>query len=629
MWLLNVHTKKLESFEGSGIQKYAILSHRWQDEEVTFKEVQKSRCAGKKGWLKVEKCCDLAQRHGIDYVWADTCCIDKRSSAELSEAINSMFQWYEQSEACLAYLVDVDVATIGQGEGRHWDIAELVKKSKWFTRGWTLQELLAPKDVLLYDTNWTLLGSKEKLAWTIEACTGIPPNVIEKFNRSDHSIAERMTWAANRQTTQLEDESYCLFGLFDINLPLLYGEGSKAFVRLQEELIRTSEDASVFVWPGQPSAQSSLLAASPGSYIHPRMQTLKSWQDSTLQDYSFSKNGLSGLGILRPHRLDVYCLAIGCNYAGHVVAMFVVRKRDEGYVRVLLDDNVLGYFPEAAFGITRQGGPLYTMNKEGLADREPIVISHGSGHCYMERRNSTWLRRKLNWENTLVFPALLTSSKEDVKTSLPEFSIDTKILLWTGTKLAALCFVILFASSDHTSLFASSDYTDRGRTRARGLVVWFAPDCNFQPTIWTADLDDHRVSLTSDGCNVLDALESCEPGLLDLLTGTHIKAQNYANDSERLFRALTTRLQAKDVIAFSTEFGTVTMGLKYALMLRRTLSTVRAPAHYAVTNIWLGDVMSVIYRKVPEGWQAYIDFKGCSTGDSFFPETWMLPNSDR
>lgn len=198
-----------------------------------------------------------------------SCCIDKTSTAELSESINSMFRWYQKAKVCYAYLEDVD------------DVSELAR-SRWFTRGWTLQELIAPKDVYFYSTNWALLGNKNDLRDNLETITGISRDVLSGASQSRQvCIATRMRWAANRQTTRVEDIAYCLMGIFDVQMPLLYGEGKRAFVRLQQEMMRGSDDQSLFAWgvPKSPypieqlhgtlssTETCGLLAASPRDFL--------------------------------------------------------------------------------------------------------------------------------------------------------------------------------------------------------------------------------------------------------------------------------------------------------------------------------------------------------------------------
>ncbi|KAI4182000.1 MAG: hypothetical protein LQ346_006660 [Caloplaca aetnensis] len=268
MWLLNTSTLALHNFITQDVEQYAILSHTWGDEEVSFQDmtvqsnlqaplladlvydwcgrlVPWSRLKQRKGYKKVERCCAEALAHGYNWVWVDTVCIDKKSSAELSEAINSMYDWYDKAAVCYAYMSDVSMTA----EGLDATVIDAFKSSRWFRRGWTLQELLAPSKIIFYDKDWRCLGSRARLANYITSATGIHQRYLRsKIPCASASIATRMSWAAHRSTTRVEDEAYCLLGLFQINMSLLYGEGSRAFLRLQHEIIRNSDDESIFAW---------------------------------------------------------------------------------------------------------------------------------------------------------------------------------------------------------------------------------------------------------------------------------------------------------------------------------------------------------------------------------------------
>lgn len=235
---------------------YAILSHRWDKDEVLFKHMDTGIAKQRDGFEKIRRCCREAETFGVDYVWVDTCCIDKSSSAELSEAINSMFRWYQQSFLCLVYLSDVDSSSK--------DARAAFRNSVWFTRGWTLQELIAPRTIEFYDSQWRCMGDMDALRRVVSETTSIPLDVLShRWPLRRYPIAQRMSWAASRQTTRIEDRAYSLMGLFDINMPMLYGEGENAFRRLQEEIVKTCNDTSILFWTGNPL---SLFATSPSAF---------------------------------------------------------------------------------------------------------------------------------------------------------------------------------------------------------------------------------------------------------------------------------------------------------------------------------------------------------------------------
>ncbi|OSD00397.1 hypothetical protein PYCCODRAFT_1479280 [Trametes coccinea BRFM310] len=183
-----------------------------------------------------------AEAHGFKLLWIDTCCINKASSTELSEAINSMFAWYARATVCYAYyLHDVDDAKPAEGSS--------FAQSAWFTRGWTLQELIAPINVIFLSRSWTPVASKHTVAKLLQEITGIDAGVLRGPRRlQDVSVARRMGWAATRRTTRLEGRAYCLMGIFDVKMPTIYGEGAEAFIRLQEETIKRTADLSILAW---------------------------------------------------------------------------------------------------------------------------------------------------------------------------------------------------------------------------------------------------------------------------------------------------------------------------------------------------------------------------------------------
>jgi hypothetical protein len=316
MRLLNVETFKLESYDKTWkTPPYLILSHRWGEDEVLYEDLQElpndkeiqdlqrkirdieqrfeslehQLATGKhvstetqrstsqqesytsladkagnegpgtidldsqyshlrrarqkgNGWNKVSNCCKEAKALGFSYVWIDTCCISKDSSSELSEAINSMFSWYSDASICIAYLSDVSFE----------DAINEFRRSHWFSRGWTMQELIAPDDVWFYSKDWQFLGLRSVLASETASITSIDDSVFYQHCQlkiSRLSVAARLSWAANRSTTRAEDRVYSLLGLFGVNMPTIYGEGEQAaFFRLQVEIFKASPEHSIFAW---------------------------------------------------------------------------------------------------------------------------------------------------------------------------------------------------------------------------------------------------------------------------------------------------------------------------------------------------------------------------------------------
>ncbi|KAI0741021.1 HET-domain-containing protein [Earliella scabrosa] len=274
MWLLSTQYAELEFFPSPEAVTggYAILSHTWANaKEKSFQDIQAlaQRCRRPDGTRrvnprdsdelseKIRRSCLLAESHGYSWIWIDTCCIDKTSSTELSEAINSMFRWYSCSEVCYAYLGDVPT---------DYDLAaknSAFRATRWHRRGWTLQELIAPAHVIFVSSEWEPLGTKIEYAELLQEITGIWWQVLTReVNFSVISIAQRMSWASQRSTTRVEDEAYSLMGLFNVSMPTIYGEGHRAFQRLQQEIMKQSVDTSLFAW-GRWTSSDKLQPAPP------------------------------------------------------------------------------------------------------------------------------------------------------------------------------------------------------------------------------------------------------------------------------------------------------------------------------------------------------------------------------
>jgi hypothetical protein len=262
----------LTEFIGRDIPPYAILSHTWgpDAEEVSSQDIRNGTASTKAGYSKIQFCSDQAARHGLRYCWVDTCCIDKSSSAELSEAINSMYAWYHNAARCYVYLADVS----GNGDTH----MKSFPRSRWFTRGWTLQELVAPASVEFFSADGARIGDKDSMAQQLHAITRISTDALQG-RRTLHSLSvnERMAWIGQRETKREEDLAYSLLGIFDVCMPLLYGEGrTRAFARLEKEIQTQADVARVVAPPGAGSLNAHngpvFYGAITGQYVIPATQ---------------------------------------------------------------------------------------------------------------------------------------------------------------------------------------------------------------------------------------------------------------------------------------------------------------------------------------------------------------------
>ena len=289
---------------------YAALSHTWigEDDEVTFDDMMSGRSRRKSAsYEKIKFCAKQAAQDGLQYFWVDTCCINKNSSQELQEAIASMFHWYSTATKCYAYLSDVSMSREDAEKAvlqRPWEAA--FRGSRWFTRGWTLQELLAPRSVEFYSAEGMKLGDKLSLQQCIHEVTGIPLEALRGEPLANFTIAERLSWAQNRQTTRREDKAYSLLGLFAIFMPLIYGEGDHALTRLQEEIGRKQQDRIrldylLDLLPTAPSAAFNSLDNQYGPTCLPDtrvelLQEIARWAEGSSDECIFWLNGIAGTG---------------------------------------------------------------------------------------------------------------------------------------------------------------------------------------------------------------------------------------------------------------------------------------------------------------------------------------------
>lgn len=290
------------------------------------------------GWSKIKGCCEQAANDGWRYVWVDSCCIDKTSSSELSEAINSMYQWYEKSQMCYVYLSDVTAVPTGRNGDTHHRKNSAFRRSKWFTRGWTLQELIAPKTVIFYNRSWREIGTRRCLETLISDITGIRSEHF--LDPRDASVAQRMSWASRRETTRVEDHAYSLLGLFNVSMPPLYGEGWKAFRRLQLEILANSDDESIFAWNSDHKysvniwrRRGGLLALFPADFTGSG-DIVRSESDNRRRPYYMTNRGLC---------IEVFLLSAKGKSSRniYVVPLHCVRQNVDGCIGVVISYSIL------------------------------------------------------------------------------------------------------------------------------------------------------------------------------------------------------------------------------------------------------------------------------------------------
>jgi hypothetical protein len=346
MRLLNAFTLELEVFPEPIPESipYAILSHTWANDEVTFDCIKDIATAETRlGYAKILSACIKTRAHGLAYIWIDTCCIDKSSSAELSESINSMFRWYKNATVCFAFLFDLPTSN------KNVELSVL-QKCRWWTRGWTLQELVAPTNLVFVDESWKFIGSKADLAVMIESITGISRWVLDgQTSLSSISLAKRMSWAATRETTRVEDKAYCLLGIFDVNIPMIYGEESRSFIRLQEAILSKTTDLSIFAWKARDESKKyrGILAESPAEFLHCGFIELSDDQFRFRDEINLTNRGVKIRTPVKFQSNGTYAMDLHCydeslsTGASQRLGIYLQRTLDT-YFRYLPHETALG-----------------------------------------------------------------------------------------------------------------------------------------------------------------------------------------------------------------------------------------------------------------------------------------------
>jgi hypothetical protein len=375
MRLINTTTLQLEDFMANP-PPYAILSHTWEDGEITFQDFtspNRDVATAKKGFAKIQYTCRQAKQTGIAYAWVDTCCIDKTSSAELTEAINSMFAWYEASDVCYVFLSDL-------GSVDPVDPLKPMPKfaaSRWFTRGWTLQELIAPKEVEFYDREWTLRGTRIGLVQALETITRIDGQVLRDSTiLADIPVARRMSWAANRNTTRVEDIAYCMLGIFDVSMPMLYGEGEKAFIRLQEEIVKETNDLTLFAWQtrdGSIQKYRGILATSPAEFLN--AGTIVASDDKRFTDeFLMTNKGLRIDSWLGSGPGGSHVLNLNCSFSEDLTQQIGIHLKMHG-ASMYARDQPEKFILQKISQLAKQPDKRILQNQQSLGKADTIYIS--------------------------------------------------------------------------------------------------------------------------------------------------------------------------------------------------------------------------------------------------------------
>ncbi|KAF2110980.1 hypothetical protein BDV96DRAFT_552710 [Lophiotrema nucula] len=395
------------------VPAYAILSHTWGNEEVLFQDIEanadKSKLVSKAGWRKIQFCAEQAAANGLQFFWIDTCCIDKKNAVELGAAINSMFRWYQNAARCYVYLSDVSKPDRANSE---WAWKEAFRTSRWFTRGWTLQELIAPKLVDFFSLEGERLGSKLMLEPEIHEITGIAEKALRGEVLSNFSIQERRSWAERRNTTIEEDEVYCLIGIFGVSLVLNYGEG-------RDHALRRLENEIHSLYKGVDSEQYAVglnIASFPeAAQFVAREDELSKMHELLYGHSSRSTVVLHGLGGIGKTQLAIKYVR---RHKEKHTAIFWLNANDEDSLRLSfrsIADQVLKHHPST--------GVLTNADLEGDLDRVVSAVK-----SWLDLRDNTrWLMIYDNYDN----PRTSNDSDRstvDIRQYLPEIDQGSVII---------------------------------------------------------------------------------------------------------------------------------------------------------------------------------------------------------
>lgn len=409
MRLVNTTTRQVHALnDASSTPLYAALSHCWETDEVLFNDlIDLDSASQKAGFPKLHGACLVASNLGVQWLWADTVCIDRSSSAELTEAINSNFRWYRDCQFCIVYLGDLD----------HAEDAQLthsqLRRCRWMQRSWTLQELIAPKAVLFYNNQWVQIGTKESLLPLLSDITRVDEAVLDDVEcLSDFSIGRKMSWAAGRSASRVEDVAYSLLGIFGVSMPILYGEGKKAFLRLQEEILKDTDDATLFAWQTTSNQQyRGLFAISPLEFSHFATRSMTAPLRIQGDVYTSSAGiviesvfGISGAG-----QYMVLAVSGGNNPEDGLCLGILFRDRDGQFVRATPQLTLT--LPKLPKGMTTK-----ILVKRDVDSRISGIIAKDLArareqHCSLGTSEGATMTKRAGSGENLTYPSLSTLSQ--------------------------------------------------------------------------------------------------------------------------------------------------------------------------------------------------------------------------
>ncbi|KAN0077383.1 HET domain containing protein [Elaphomyces granulatus] len=427
----------------NNVPRYAILSHTWRtntEEEVSINDLRDGAGKNKPGYEKIQFCGKQAKRDKIQHFWIDTCCIDKSSNAELQEAINSMFRWYRNAAKCYVYLADVSMGSSDNSDQMQWESS--FWKSRWFTRGWTIQELVAPASVEFFSKEGKLLGDKRSLERHIHEVTGIPIKALQGSPLSNFSILERILWAEKRETAREEDMVYSLLGIFDIYMPLIYGEGKeKAFKRLRQEIDKTLKGTYTLMGEDMPGIRQlitrigmnhedflvafSLSDVFEIEHFVAREEELAEIHRTLHGDGSRRTVVLHGLGGIGKTQLTV---AYAKRHRDNYSAIFWLNSKDQ--------DSLKGSFVKVAKRILREHPSVSRLSSVDIKGNLDEVID--AVKVWLDLPNNTrWLMIYDNYNNPKL-PGNKDPSAVDIGEFLPESSQGSVIIITRSSQVGKI-----------------------------------------------------------------------------------------------------------------------------------------------------------------------------------------------